>query len=94
MKNKEKVTCIMTGGDYEGENPPVQLDVIAMLEEALKGAERGYIQELCIAITTIDGETHKDWAGDPSNWTKMYGQLFDLAAIYRECYSGDLGEED
>ena len=92
---KKRVICIITGEDYEGgEDPTVHADVITMLEGALKGAKKGYIQEMCIAITTIDGDTFKDWSGDTPDWKKMYGQLMDLAENYRECCSDEMEEED
>ena len=94
MKNKRKVVRI-TGEEYNpSDDIEIQKDVIVMLEGALKGAKKGYIQELCIAITTIDGGTHKDWSGDTPDWKKMYGQLMDLVESYRECHSDELDWED
>lgn len=85
---KDKVTSI-NGGTYEvpvGADVKVQEDVVMLVERVLTLAKSGYVQEICIAMYASDGNSMDGTAGEMTDPIKMYGQLCNLTASYRDQY--------
>lgn len=96
MSDGDKVVGI-TGRAYKHEPQDVpNLEVIAILQSALKSAEQGYLQEVVLSGITSEFEAFFDFAGEPFNPTLMYGSLLEAAAQYRDdymCYKLEYDDE-